>query len=140
MTLPLKLLNRLRLGRDVAARVQARLENHSAWIYVYPLLNPEKGKRVKEPGREARIVSDRGESAIRGFLLRYLEVETKIVEDYLKGTLDEADYPSVEEFYEVSMEEELAEILTRWIDDFSLLHEPSIVGYVFDRGSAFRKD
>lgn len=140
MALPLKVLNRLRLGRDLAARVPETLKNHSAWIYVYPLLDSEKGERIFEAGREQRIVSTSGESAIAGFLVRYLEVERQVVEDYHDGRLDEADYPDVDQRYKARTEEELAALLARWIEDFSQLHEPSSVGYVFDPGPVLCRD
>ncbi len=134
MKLPPKTLNRLRMGRDVAARIRAERPGHLAWIYVYPLLHPEKGVLLQGHGGEEQIVSTGSGNPIRGFLIRRLEVDQGIAEDHYRGYRDDLGIPAVDSRIEVSSEEELADVVGRWLNDPTDLHVPMDVGYEFEGG------
>src|SRR4051812_46652538 len=125
--LPMPVLNRLRLGRAVAARVRATLPHHHAWVRVQPLLKAE-GARWDEPAsEERRAISLDGTDPIRGFEIRRVEVDAGVMEDIWEvGKV----VPSIDQRIEVATEAELADALSRWLGDPAALRIPSLVGYV----------
>ena len=136
MPLPLKLLNRLRLGRDLAARVPATLADHVAWVYVYPLPDYLHSILLLEAGREGRLRSTNGDP-VRGFLVRYVEAPKGILDRLRSFQLLERDFPGfppVERRLEVRTEEELAAVLKEFVENPLQLHEPSATGYCFRLG------
>ena len=135
MRLPLKVLNRLRLGRDVAARVAPADEKNHAWVYVYLLLNDIAGVQIIEGG-EPKAVGAIPENDQIQFLVCRVEFSQEIIEEYKAGRLYEIENRQAEtdERWQVRGVAELEDILSRWIDDGDQLHEPSVVGYEFDYG------
>ena len=134
MTLPLKILNRLRLGQDVAAEVTPTISHHLAWVYIYPLIDYTKARIIDQPGHERRIMSADGSNPIEGFLIRYIEVEERIVADFHQGRLYDPDRPTIDQRIVVTDEAELVTVLGKWIHNFLSLHIPEDVGYWFNRG------
>ena len=134
MAIPLKVLNRLRLGRDVAAKVDPTWLDHLAWVYVYPILNPENGYLLRGHRGEERIVSSGSANPIKGYLVRHLEVEAKVAEDYLQSIRDDIGKSSFDTKMIVADEQELEKVLAQWLSDFTALHVPTSVDYYFELG------
>jgi hypothetical protein len=132
MEIPLKVLNRLRLGRTVAAEIAATISEHRAWVHVRPLIASEKGYRDgtdfwKEPKATSYNVA---QNPIAGFCVRRIEVPAELV---VKARADEWDLTSqdcsVDEGIVANSEEELARILSQWIPDGAALRIPYDAGY-----------
>ncbi len=138
MPLPLKILNRLRLGREVAARVTPSRPDHLAWVYVYPMLDPQNGVVVKPArmGAEPRFAALGEGNPIIGFLVCHLEIEAAVAEEVYKGIRDDLEDPAFDhpDLAIVANEEELAVLLQRWVTDPMTLHVPMDVGYRFNKG------
>lgn len=123
--LPLKVLNRLRLGRRVAARVPPSRAGQVAWVRVQPLLSP--GATWDNPNStERRAVAPPGIEPIRGFEVRRVELPDEVVADIWEAPRLE---PSVDQRVLVANEQELEGVLSRWLSDFGQLRVPSLVGY-----------
>lgn len=134
MALPLKILNRLRLGRDVAAKVSPSVPENLAWIYVYPLLNQDHGFLLRGQGREERIVGVGTGDPIKGFLVRHLEIGAQVADDFYQSLRDDIGNPVFDERLTPVTEEELEAVLQRWLTDYTTLHVPMNVGYEFELG------
>jgi hypothetical protein len=134
MTLSLKVLNRLRLGRDVAGRIKPSCSGNLAWVYVYPMLDQANGFMLKGHGGEERIVSTAAGNPIKSFFVRRLEIEPRIVEDFHQGIRDDIGNPAIDERMTVADENELEEVLNLWLVDDTNLHVPTGVGYEFELG------
>lgn len=123
--IPLKVYNRLKLGRDVAAEVTATHPYYRAWIYVKPVLvtydNPDYGL-------ERRAINFRNESPMQ-YEVRYIELHPKYLE--YPADLDKAwiDDLTQDQRYSVTGENALESILSRWLHDLNMLKIPSTVAY-----------
>jgi hypothetical protein len=124
--MPIKVLNRLELGRSVAAQVPAMLPDHRAWVRVRPLIDAARGTWVDTGHTEKRLVSTGG-NPIRGYEIRYVEVADRLFENPMDISLEDV---SIDQRVEVSSLDELEKMLSRWVTDLSQLRVPSIVGYV----------
>ena len=134
MPISLKTLNRLRMGRDVAARLSPQRPADLAWVYVYPLLNPEEGTRVLGHGGEPQILKTGSGNPIAGFLIRHLEIERSAAEDYYNELRDEIGVPFRDERFVTRTEDDLERQLNSMLDHLSALHVPDDVGYTFEMG------
>jgi len=135
MALPMKILNRLRSGRDVAAKVLPSRSENMAWVYVYPLLNEKHGFLHRGHGCEEQIVGDGTGNPIKGFLVRHLEIEAVIVEDFHENQRDDLGEPVLDERFTLETEADLEAVLRRWLTDDTTLHIPMDVGYEFELGA-----
>ena len=116
MAFPLKTLNRLRLGGDIAAPITPSRSRNSAWVYVWPILNPDKN--------------------FARFFVRRFEVETLFSEDSYRHASDEGK-PEFDERQVLSTIEEVEHFVQQWVTDLIAFREPSIVKYRFRHGMAF---
>ena len=129
--IPLQVLNRLQLGRNIAAPIPAALSDHRAWVHVRPLIDENKGFLEYNGKSEPTLVSyNITENPIIGFKVRHVEIHERY-QDYPQ------DYDiigfSVNQEYQVESQEELEELLLQWLTDLSLFRAPSNVGYIFGR-------
>jgi hypothetical protein len=130
MTLPMEVLNRLRLGKDVAARVAPEHPGFLAWVYVYPFLDPDEAFWL-----QGRIYRTGSGNPIRGYLVRHVEAEPEVVEEFYRADQDDLSRTAVDVIFEVSTEEELALALGRWMSDFASLGDPRGAEYWFASGA-----
>ena len=131
--LPLKILNRLLLGREVAAEIKATLPEHKAWVLVWPRIDPEHGYFNKlNDYSESMAFSTDGQPALKGFEIIYVEIEQKTLEEdlsdaweipYSSATLERSDFARDE----TELEAKLSEHLT----DLSCLQLPSKAKFPF---------
>ena len=131
--LPLETLNRLRLGREVAAEVHATLPGHKAWILVWPREDPEHGyfTKLSDYG-ECIIVSISGENPLRGYEIIYTEIEQQALQEALEHHCEIPYSMAVIERDDFAKDElELETKLSLWLTDLSLLRIPSEVQYPF---------
>jgi hypothetical protein len=134
MTLPKKVANRLRLGREVAARVPASVLGNIGWVYVYPILDPANGYRTVGRGGETQFVPLGNGNPVQGFLVRHLEIDAHVADDFNESRRDDIGVPTADERIFAANEDTLENILRRWIIDLMSLRIPSDVGYLFERG------
>src|SRR4051812_19341024 len=75
--IPLKILNRLRLGRPVAAELPRSEPEYRAWIHVQPLFDPDRTSfNDPEFGLERRV-ERYSEGNLKGYRVRYVRVHEK---------------------------------------------------------------
>jgi hypothetical protein len=130
MTLPLNVLNRLRQGREVAARVEPEHPGNLARVYVDPFLDPDEAFWLR-----SRIYRTGSGNPIRGYLVRYVEAEPAVVEEFHRYDQDDLSRTATDVILEVSTEEELALALGRWVRDFTSLGDPRGAEYWFASGA-----
>jgi hypothetical protein len=70
MTLPQHVLNRLHLGGDIAAEVQAIQAKYRAWIYAEPLMETSFQKARERWTRERQY--EPIDFSIKGYYVRYI--------------------------------------------------------------------
>lgn len=125
-TIPLKVLKRLRMGRDVAAEVKACYPGYRAWVHVKPLLAGELTN--PDYGLEPRL-RQATDDAIKGYEVRFILVH----EQYLsrRYDLDKAwdDSLTADERFTVDNVDDLERVLTPRLSDFTSLHAPANVDY-----------
>lgn len=132
MTLPITVLNRLRAGKDVAARVEPKHPGNLAWVYVHPVLNVDEAFWLSF--NESRLIRTGSGNPIGGFLLRHLEAQPEVAERFYRSDADDLA-PTVEDVrVEVISEEQLATALQEWTCDPASLIDPIGTGYWFARG------
>ena len=127
--LPPKIIERLRLGRGVAAEITPSRPENRAWIHVKPIIDPQLGKmQQREPVLEPLLQSFGGASPIVGYQVRHRELH-RAFED----SPDDWDLIglSVDETYLVRGEDELALLLRKWLADFNVLTLPHNVDHPF---------
>jgi len=105
-----------------------------AWIYVYPILNQDNGFLLRGHGGEERIVGVGTGNPIKGFLVRHLEIESSVAEDFYQSLRDDIGNPWFDERLTAANVEELEAVLQRWLIDYTTLHVPMNVGYEFELG------
>ncbi len=120
MDIPQAVLNRLYEGRSVSVEVAAKHPEHRAWVEVFPVINPNKGRlEHREWGLEPVLIRfDVTENPIEAFRVRYREIHRRVEAypddwDFVGLTLDES--------YSIANELDLAALLTRWLPDLSEL-------------------
>jgi hypothetical protein len=127
--LPPKIAARLKLGRGVAAEIPASSQENRAWIHVSPIIDPLKGTlEDRGPGVEPNLVSHGTENAVIGYSVRHREINRKYEEapddwDLIGLTVDEV--------YLVVTDDELTELLAKWLPDLNALGLPHDVGDPF---------
>jgi len=123
---PLKVLNRLRAANDVAAEVTPTLPNHKAWLLVRPQVDPQKAEWDKISRRWQSIYVD--EDILAGFKVNYVEIETRQL-DVFFSNIDIDIEPTINERFQVTSEEELAVLVSRWLTDLSGFRDPYDVNF-----------
>ena len=78
MALSLKLLNRLHLGRPIAASIRATRPQFHAWVHVRPVVDQTKARFVSVSGGEDRIEGMDG-ACIMGYRVRRLEIHERFL-------------------------------------------------------------
>ena len=131
--IPLKILNRLRLGRAVAAEVNPTLPGHKAWILVWPQIDKEHGyfNKLSDYG-EPLIFSTSDQDPIVGFMIIFTQIEQEKLQRIIENGW-EMSYSAASGYEEdfAANEVELEAKLSNWLSDFSLLQHPQAVGYRF---------
>lgn len=131
--LSLKILNRLRLGREVAAKIEPTLPNHQAWLLIWPKTDSEHGyfTKLSDYG-EPLIVATSDQNPLIGFEIIITEIEQQRLEraltnqweiSYSMATLNRSEFAHDE----IDLETKLSQ----WLSDLSLLRIPSDVQYPF---------
>lgn len=123
---PLKVLNKLNAGEDVAAEVTPTLPGHKAWILITPQVDPEKAEWDKVSLRWWRVYVEEG--ILAGYKVNYVEIEIKQIDSYFSDTEDNDIEPTINERFSVTSEEELAALVSRWASDLSIFLDPYSVG------------
>ncbi len=123
---PLKVLNRLNDGHDIAAELTPTLPNHKAWILIRPQVNPEKAEWDKVRRRWWRVYVEEG--ILAGYKVNYVEIEIKQIDSYFIETEDNDIEPTINERFSVASEEELADLVSQWTSDFSIFLDPYSMG------------
>ena len=127
--LPPRILERLRLGREVAAEIPPTLPDHRAWVHVEPVLDPQLGQmQQREYGLESILISYGEENPLIGFRLRRREIHRRF-----EDSPDDWDLVglSVDEVCIVKSEDEVAVRLTTWHADLDALTLPHHVDSPF---------
>ena len=126
---PRRVLNDLRQGLDVAAKVPDTPPEHLAWVHICPIPNEEICFR--DVDGSLKLVRTTEGRPIRGFLVRYLVAEQSEVEEFYERRRQNL-VETVEDIrIQVDSEAELATLVQKWITDFTTFHVPSYIGYRF---------
>lgn len=127
--IPLKVLNRLRLGRSVGAEVRATRPNRRAWVYVEPIIDIEAAVWVSNGQTpEQRLALD-VPNAITGFRAGFIEIHEHLLEQLSDGNFPK-DTGAVHIEKIAADEAGLEKILSQWLPDLSLLRHPNNVEYL----------
>lgn len=126
MVIPLKVLNRLRAGKEVAAQVAATRPQYKAWVCVKPMLDPNKVILVHYGGGLSKAKSVDG-STDWAYLVRHIEMHEQYMEYLYESEAYLDDSITSDHYYFARSEDELPIILSKWLSDFATLREPLIV-------------
>jgi len=131
--LPVKITNRLDLGRCVAASAPTRHSGCLAWVIVEPILHRER-TIIEQQGYEFEaLVRPRtiGENPIDHYILRYVEIPQCSYKRYIEYPLEWDYHLVVASYQRVSAQEatEIEETLAGWHVDGEALHIPGDVGF-----------
>ena len=131
--IPLKTLNRLRLGREVAAEVTPTLPAHKAWVLVWPQVDAEHGyfNKLSDYG-EALMFGTSDQNPIKGFVIIFIQIEQARLQEFIDNQW-EMSYSTASAYEEDFATDEagLEAKLSKWLSDFFLLQHPQAVGYRF---------
>jgi hypothetical protein len=124
---PAKLLNRLHLGRSLAAEIAPFGPELAAWLLVVPVL--AEGASMVKPGplSEPRVGGDHPQP-VRGYRIIRIEVPRDGLESLDEGDISRDEVKMDENF--AGGEEELAVALRSWLDDPSLLRHPDSISHL----------
>ncbi len=122
MALPQRILNRLHLGGDIAAEVQATQAHYRAWVYAQPLMETSFQQARERWTRERQYKPV--DFSIKGYYVRYIELSAW----HLEWGYD-LDYalrmrPTIDLQMCVRDEHALEHVLSQWCRDFSTLGLP----------------
>ena len=131
--IPLKILNRLQLGREVSAEVEATLPGHRAWILVWPRVDPEHGyfNKLSDYG-EPLVSATSDQNPLKGFEIICMEIERNKLDAYLNNGW-EIPYSAATLYGDdfARDEAELEAKVSRRLPDLSLLRIPHDAGFPF---------
>ena len=128
MALPLKILERLHCGEEVAAEVAAAAPNMRAFVVVIPQA-PDKWEQPDAylyRGENAPRGSLRDPSLVTGYEIRWLKHDAKYTYENWAYDYDQvlaAETTRVKRFL-VGLEEDIEKALTPWLTDMSYLRDP----------------
>jgi hypothetical protein len=128
MPLPLKILERLRYGKEVAVEVAAAEPNMRAFVVVIPQV-PDKWEHPDAylyRGENAPRGGLRDPSLITGYEIRWLQHDAKYTDEAWGFDYDyvlDDKTTRVKRFF-VEREEDIEEALTPWVKDTSFLSNP----------------
>ena len=122
MALPQHILNRLHLGGDIAAEVQATQADYRVWVYVQPLMETSFQKARERWTRERQY--EPVDFSIKGYDVRYIELSAWHLDwgDDLDYALKER--PTIDLQMCVRDEHALEHMLSQWCHNFSTLGLP----------------
>lgn len=129
MSFPRNVVNRLRLGRDIAARIEPIESGNLAWIYVYPVVNANNAYRDFSKSDEGIIVRKNEKNPFVGFLFRRLEVEKSEIAAIYEGIDDVILNRIIDEVNLFTELKYLEGYVSRFVADLSAFHVPEDVGY-----------
>lgn len=123
MALPMRVLNRLRLGGSIEAEVPASQAEYYAWVYIQPLVGISF-QQARERWTLERCYQPFDLSP-KGFFVRYIELSEWHLEweDDIDYALEERR-PMIDLQMCVWDEEALALLVSQWCHDFSTLRVP----------------
>ena len=129
---PLKILNQLRLAGTVTAEVMPTLPKHTALVVINPQVDPEIAEWDKVSLCWRRIYVE--ENILAGFQVNHIEIETEQIQQFYDDKLDIDLKPTINNRFYVTSEEELAQLVSRWVGDLSEFHSylPSKYSLDFD--------
>ena len=116
---PLWVLNQLRAAKEMSAEVTPTLPKHTALVVVMPQVDPELAEWDRVSLRWQRIYVE--ENILAGFQVNHVEIETKQIEQFYDDSIDIDLKPTINERFYVTSEEELAQLVSRWVSDLSEL-------------------
>lgn len=127
--LPMHIINRLALGRDLAAALESRRPGFKAWVYIWPVVAlPNYWKWSGNPGSEPRLVGAE-KDRICGYGVRYVEMDEKYHDPGMDADYAAADPTTLDEVCFVRDLDELALAISRYTTDFGQLRPPPNVLY-----------
>lgn len=133
--LPSHVIETLERGYPLAAEVSASLPGHRAWVYMCPDIDWWKTQHKKVDGIHRLVPrGKRKRLAIKGYLLRYMELNEDLIKAFHDDTLWEVDQPTVDVRILVKKRPSVLPVLRLWLNDLdSLMSSPaSNSGYYWD--------
>jgi len=129
---PQQILNRLRLAGDVTAEVASTLPECRALVLITPQVDPELAEWDQVSRCWRRIYVE--ENILAGFQVNHIEIETLQIEQYYDDSMDIDLEPTINERFYVRSEDELANLVLRWMADLSEFRSylPNRYPLVFD--------
>jgi len=127
MSIPLRLLNRLHIGRPIAARRNALLPHYLAWVHVQPVIDEHKGVLIETAG-EFRVETT-GDSPVVGYLVHLLEMHESFLDPSGTSIRGRRDTSTIDHFLLALDDEELSLYLSRLLPDYTGLCMPDDAGY-----------
>ena len=116
---PLWVLNQLRSAEEMSADVTPTLPEHVARVLIRPQVDPELAEWDKVSQRWRRIYVE--ENILAGFKVNHIELETEQIKLFYSDDIDIDLKPTINERFYVTSEEELAQLVSRWVEDLSEL-------------------
>jgi hypothetical protein len=124
--LPLRVLNHLRQGREVAAEVEPSDRNARAWVFITPV--PGVLSTLFNPGSERidwRKYPDTARLQIEHYWILRLEVLAEALERLRDDDLRDGE-ANVEKIV-VQGEADVGPVIIQWVSDFEALRDPGNV-------------
>lgn len=128
MALSLKLLNRLHLGRPLAASIRATRPSFRAWVHVRPVVDQTKARLVSVSGGEDRVGAIDG-ACIVGYRVRRLEIHERFLDRRPLSDACLQDDSTQNRIVFASTNLPLKQILSDLLPDLNLLCLPDSAGY-----------
>ena len=132
MPVPLRVLNRLRLGREIGATIAASRSDSVAAVFVKPKVSEEAewtNDSVVPDSGEKRLAGSQPERFIEGYAVSVIEIPSRVLENIHHENYDE---PHAGEYslrkMAVGDERELHALLSEIIPDLSALGHHSRAG------------
>ena len=122
MVLPLPILNRLHLGGDIAAEVQATQVGYRAWVYAQALMKTSFHKAREHWMRQRQYQP--ADFSIKGYYVRYIELSQWHLEWGYDLDYALKERPTIDLQMCVRDEQALEGLLSQWCHDFSTLGLP----------------
>ena len=108
------------------------MPGHRALVLIRPQVDPELAEWDEVSRCWRRIYVE--ENILAGFKVNHIEIETEQIEQYYDDSMDIDLEPTINERFYVRSEDELANLVLRWLDDLSEFHSylPNKYPLVFD--------
>jgi hypothetical protein len=121
---PLKVLNRLKLGRDVVAEVTCSRPRYQAWVCISPLVPKGQARYQEVPIDAEPLLDTQSQELIEGYSVRYTELDQRYLDPEEDPNLACDDPGTVDRTEVIRSVEQLECAVSQLVDDLSDFRSP----------------